>query len=301
MTLVVLILAGGTMLVLAVVMSWVLGWASKAFHVKVDPRVEQANEILPGVNCGGCGYVGCAEYAEAVVAGEAPPNKCTVGGESCARALAELLGIELAASLPYRPVVHCSAGWAERLKRSDYRGEATCVSANMISGVQGCTYGCLGLGDCERACGFDAIHVIDGLATVDYEACTGCGACEKACPRHIISMVPFKAERVVVIACSNHDPGRVVRQVCKVGCIGCGVCAKLNDLFNVTDNLAGIDYDRYDPEMDFGPVMDKCPRKTIVAVGRPAPEDLAAVADRELPEPVQADFDTSVDRSERHG
>ena len=171
----------------------------------------------------------------------------------------------------------------------------------MVAGVQGCTYGCLGFGDCERACGFDAIHTVNGLARIDYEKCTGCGACEKACPRGIISMVPFKAERVAVIACANHDPGKLVRSICKLGCIGCNICAKLNDLFNVSDGLAGIDYDRYDGEMDFGPAVEKCPRKRIVFVGKPSKKDLAATADEALSEPVQAQAESTVDRAPRRG
>ena len=301
MTALIVILAGGTMLLLAVAMAWVLGWANKTFHVEVNPLVDQAIDILPGANCGGCGYVGCAEYAEAVVAGKAAPNLCSVGGESCSQALAALLGIEVSEALPYRPVVHCAADYDDRLKRAEYTGEPTCGAANLIAGVQGCTYGCLGFGDCQQACPFDAIHVVNGLATVDYDKCVGCGACAKVCPRNIISMVPFKAERILACACSNHDPGKVTRQVCKVGCIGCGLCRKLNDLFNVTDNLAGIDYDRYDPEMDFQPVLAKCPRNGLLYVGKPSPQDLAAVADEELPERVEADFKTTVDKTEFRG
>ncbi|MBU1071791.1 4Fe-4S dicluster domain-containing protein, partial [bacterium] len=178
---------------------------------------------LPGANCGGCGYVGCNEYAEAVVAGE-QVGKCTVGGASVAQDLGQLMGVEVAATWPYRAVVHCGATLEDRLGRRQYLGVQSCSAANMISGVQGCTYGCLGLADCVDACDFDAIHIVDGVAVVDYERCTGCGACARVCPRNIITMVPFKAERMMVVTCSNKDTGKDVTSVCKVGCIGCNAC-----------------------------------------------------------------------------
>jgi electron transport complex protein RnfB len=302
MTALTIILAAGTMLALGLFMAYVLGWANVKFRVDVDPRVQQVIDALPGANCGGCGYVGCNEYAEAVVAGAAPPDKCTVGGVSCATALAKILGVELEQTWPRRPVVHCAAHYAQRLGRTEYRGEGTCGSANLIAGVQGCTYGCLGFGDCQRACQFDAIGVIDGLATVDYEKCVGCGACERACPRHIITMVPFKAEQVLVVACSNKDPGRVDRKVCTVGCIGCGACGRLNELFSVVDNLARIDYDKYEPaSADLAAVLGKCPRAGLIHVGKPTAKDKAAVADEKLPDRVEVDFKTTVDKTEWHG
>ncbi len=302
---VVIILAAVTMLLLAVFMAYILGWANKAFHVEVDPRVEAVNEALPGANCGGCGYVGCNEYAEAVVAGAAPADKCPVGGVGCAAAIANILGISLEQTWPYRPVVHCGATYEQRLKRSEYNGEQSCTSANMVSGVQGCSYGCLGFGDCADVCNFDAIHIVDGLATVDYEKCTGCGACENICPRHIISMIPFKSGKMLVVSCSNKDFGKDVKAVCKVGCIGCKMCQKLGgEMFKVEDNISRIDYDKYDPEqMDAMKVaLDKCPMRRIMAVGEPSETDLAAVADEEMPKgPIEADFKTTVDETEWHG
>jgi len=274
------ILAGGTMTLLAVIMAYVLGWANKAFGVEVDPRVEQINQVLPGINCGGCGYAGCNEYAEAVVAGQTGIDKCTVGGADCAAAIARILGVELEPTLAYRPIVRCGATYDQRLKQSEYRGEPTCASANIISGVQGCVYGCLGLGDCQLVCDFDAIHMIDGLATVDYAKCIGCGACARVCPRNIISMVPFKAERMVVVACSNRDFGKDVRGVCKVGCIGCNACRKVSELFTVEDNLAGIDYEKYDPQKTdaLKAAIEKCPTKCIVSVGKVSENALPPIA-----------------------
>lgn len=274
---VMVIMAAGTMLLLGVAAGWVLGWANKKFHVPVDPKVEALIAALPGANCGGCGFAGCAAYAEAIIKGEGP-DKCPVGGPAVSAALAKVLGVELKETWPLRAVMHCGADNDARLKRCEYRGEPTCGSANVISGVQGCSYGCLGLGDCERSCKYDAIHVVNGLAVVDYDHCVGCRACEKACPRRMISMVPFKADRMTVVACSSRDPMKAVREVCTVGCIACGVCKKLNDLFALENNLATVDYERYSPTVDLSPPVAKCPRKIIHVVGKPAAEAAQAPA-----------------------
>jgi len=300
---IVVILAAATMLLLAVAMTIVLGWANRAFHVDLDPRVQKIEEVLPGANCGGCGYPGCTEYAKAVVAGEAPPDACSVGGVSCAKAIAEIMGIEHEPTWPRRPIVHCGATYAERLGRSEYRGERTCAAANILSGVQGCTYGCLGLGDCERACAFDAIHMVEGLARVDYDKCTGCGACARVCPRNIISMIPFKAETMPAILCSNKDFGKDVKAVCKVGCIGCGACQRISDLFQVTENVSHIAYDEYDPDQVEAVLAaaEKCPMKCIVFVGKPTEADRQAAAGENAPSVPEVDFKTTADDTEWHG
>ena len=296
-------LSAGTLVSMAVIFSYILGWANKAFYVETDPRVEALMEELPGANCGGCGYVGCFEYAEAVGTSGESVSKCTVGGESCAQALAAIMGVEIEERFPYRPVVHCGATFNERLKRTEYRGEKKCLAANLVSDIQGCTYGCLGFGDCQAACDYDAIHVQDGLAVVDYEKCIGCGACTKVCPRNIISMVPFKSERILAVTCSNKDFGKDVKEVCTVGCIGCKACGRATDLFSIQDNLAVLDYDRYSPE-DMGGIhkaIEKCPRKGLVFIGKPSAEDVEAVKDQELPDLVKPEFETTVDKTSWRG
>lgn len=295
-------LAASTLLGMAVVISYVLGWASKAFHVQVDPRVLQINEVLPGANCAGCGYVGCNDYAEAVARGEAAVTLCAPGGPSCAAAVAEVMGVEVEQTWPYRAVVHCTAKTDQRLGRSEYRGEPTCTAANLVNDVQGCVYGCLGLGDCETVCDYDAIHVIEGLATVDYIKCTGCGACIDACPRHIISRVPFKTDEVLVVKCSNDDFGIEVKKVCQVGCIGCKACTRFSDLLVMEGNLPIVDYQSDDYlAADFATSLDKCPAESLVFVGTPSVEDLAATADEDLPERIKPEFETTVDRADWWG
>jgi RnfABCDGE-type electron transport complex B subunit len=305
MTGIIIVLAVGIMLVLALCIALTLGWANKALAVEVDPRVESVTAALPGANCGGCGFVGCGEYAEAIVLHNAAPNLCPVGGAAVAQAVAGILGITLDESCPYRPAVHCAATREQKLGRHEYRGEQTCASANLVSGVMGCTFGCLSLGDCVKSCKFDAIHLVNGKIEIDYEKCVGCGACAKACPRKVISMVPFKAEQMFVVACSNKDFGKDVRAVCQVGCIGCKACTRVsNGLFEVKDNRAFIDYDKYDPaviEEIMKTVLAKCPMGGIVKIGKPSAKDLQAVKDEKMPDVVQAKFETTVDKTEWHG
>lgn len=296
-----MILAALVVALLAIAAGYVLGWAERAFHVEVDPKVEAIQEALPGANCGGCGFVGCAEYAEAVVKGEAEVTLCAPGGTGSAKRLAEIMGVAVSESLPYRAVVHCAAHTGDRLQRIPYHGEQTCQAANLVAGVQGCIYGCLGLGDCTRACNYDAIHVIDGLSTVDYDKCVGCKACARACPRNIITMVPFKSDRMVVVACSNQDSGPDVKAVCELGCIGCKGCSRRADQVEMEGNLPVIDYDRYGSESDFDLVLEKCPRASLIFVGKPSAEDLAAVADEELPDEIKVDFKTTVDDTQWRG
>ena len=296
-----ILLAACVLALLSVATAYILGWANVQFHVEVDPKVVLIGDALPGANCGGCGFVGCGEYAEAVASGETPVTLCAPGGTGCIESLAEIMGVDVSEALPYRAVIHCAATWDDRLGRTDYQGEATCAAANLVGGYQGCTYGCLGLGDCVRACEYDAIHIDNGLAKVDYHNCIGCRACETSCPRNIITMVPFRAERMMVVACSNQDFGNDVKAVCKTGCIGCKACTRKNDLLEMEGNLPIINYDAYHPDFEFEPILDKCRMESLFFIGKPTPEQMAAVADEEMPGRVEADFQTTVDDTEWRG
>ena len=167
--------------------------------------------------------------------------------------------------------------------------------------MQGCAYGCLGFGDCDRSCPFDAIHVVDGLAVVDYAKCTGCGNCARVCPRNIITMAPFKKSRMLAVGCSNLDFGKDVKAVCTIGCIGCKACERASDMFTVVDNLPRIDYDKYSPaQLRAAEVaISKCPMKGLIYVGKPS--TAGADGDDEAPDFVAVDFKTTVDDTELHG
>lgn len=302
----VIILAAGVMLILALFMTSILGWANEALHVEVDPKIEAINAALPGANCGGCGYVGCGDYAEAlVVEKDVPVTLCPVGGEDVAAEIAKILGVEIEQSYPYRPVVHCGATCDDKLGQHPYHGEHSCTAANLVAGVQGCVYGCLGMGDCIASCKFGAIKIEDCKVVVDYDKCVGCGACEKACPRHVISMVPFKSEQMFVIRCNNKDFGKDVKAVCKVGCIGCGVCARnAEGLISMEGKLPKFNYESYDPAtiaQCLKTAVEKCPMGGIVEVGHPTKKDLDAVKDETLPDVVVGTFETTVDKTEWRG
>ncbi|ACN15477.1 RnfB [Desulforapulum autotrophicum HRM2] len=265
-------IAAGTMLGMAVIMSYILGWANKKFHVEVDARVEAVIETLPGANCGGCGYLGCSEYAVAIVTDNAPVNKCPVGGEACALAVGAIMGVEVGETIPHRAVVHCGATLEDRLGRTEYKGERRCAAATLVAGVQGCTFGCLGFGDCVEACKYDAIHVEDGLAVVNYDHCIGCGACVKACPRSIITMADFHEPEIPMVLCSNRDKGKDVTQVCNKGCIGCKACVKVSELFTMNKDLAVADHDAFRKELADNALeaVEKCPKKCIGFIGKKA-------------------------------
>ncbi len=264
------VLVGGPVILvgLGLLLAVGLSIAMIKLRVEQDPRIEQVEAALPGANCGGCGYAGCAAFAKAVVDGKAPVTGCTAGGEGVGQAIAKIMGIKFEVQVKTRPVIHCAAFEHQRKGKKPYHGVQQCSEANLVAGVQGCTYGCLGFGDCVASCKFGALHMDRGLPEFDYSKCTSCGACVKACPRGLIEMIPFTQEAMLVVGCSNRDPARVVREVCEVGCLGCGACAKKSDVFNVDQNLASIDYNKFDTLESLRSACEKCPAGALVVFGR---------------------------------
>ena len=267
----VILLAVGSMVVLGVLFGAGLMLAARAFHVEEDERVEAALDILPGMNCGACGYAGCQAYAEAVVEGE-KVSLCTAGGPEVARALAELMGVEVSDLVKLRAVVHCQGGMSRCADRFEYVGVQDCRAAHITSGgPKSCIYGCLGLGSCARACPYDAITMSDErLPVVDPEKCTACGICVRTCPRDLLSLLPV--EYKTYLGCSSRDRGKAVKDICSVGCIACGLCVK-NDphkATNLVELLPVLDFEKAGG--DFSKGAEVCPMSCFVV------EDAEALA-----------------------
>ena len=240
-----------------------LGLAGKAFAVEVDPREEAIANTLPGNNCGGCGYAGCSGLAAAIVKGEAPVNACPVGGENVGNKVAGIMGVEAGSSNKQVAFVHCKGDCNKAKIDYKYYGVEDCAMVSFVpgGGPKSCNYGCLGFGNCVKACPFDAIHIVDGIAVVDKEACKACSKCVAACPKNLISLVPYDAKHIV--ACSSKDKGPVAMKACDVACIGCGLCKKNcpNDAIEVVDFHAVIDQEKC---TKCGKCAEVCPKKCIL-------------------------------------
>jgi len=244
------------------VIGLLLGVVGKKFAVETDDRVVAVRDHLAGSNCGGCGYAGCDACAEAIVRGDAKVNACLPAGADNIRAIGEIMGITVNEEERLVSFVRC-AGTCDKTKmKSNYYGIKDCREAVVMPGgtPKECSYGCLGYGSCVKACLFDAIHIVDGIAKTDPEKCTACGGCVRACPKGLVTLVPYSATQIV--RCSSKDKGKVVREACSAGCIGCGICVKNCPANAITlkDNLAVIDQDKC---TRCGTCASKCPAKVI--------------------------------------
>ena len=239
-----LLLAAGVIGAIGIIIGVLLGIASEKFKVEVDEREILVRAELPGNNCGGCGFPGCDGLANAIAAGTAPVNGCPVGGGAVADKIAAIMGVESGGSVKKVAFVKCKGTCDKTRVQYNYFGMDDCRKVSVVpgSGEKACVYGCMGYGSCVKACDFDAIHIVDGVAVVDKEKCVACGKCVATCPNHLIELVPYDAKHLV--QCSSHDKGKDVKAKCDNGCIGCTLCTKQceSDAIHMDNNVAVIYY-----------------------------------------------------------
>jgi electron transport complex protein RnfB len=226
----------------------ILYFVARKFKVYEDPRIDEVEDALPAANCGGCGYPGCRNFAEACVKSENLSGLfCPVGGNETMSKVASILGLEAVTQDPKVAVVRCAGTYDKRPRVNFYDGPPSCAIQNSLyPGDTGCPYGCLGHGDCVKACDFDAIYMdrTTGLPVVIDDKCTACNACVVACPKHIIELrKKNKKDRKIFVCCINEEKGAIAKKSCEVACIGCGKCVKVcpYDAITLENYLAYID------------------------------------------------------------
>jgi RnfABCDGE-type electron transport complex B subunit len=256
----------------------VLAVAQRFLRVEEDPRIETTNELLPGTNCGACGQPGCLAFAEKLVAGEIEAGKCTVSTDDALEQIAEFLQVDAGRTEKLVARLRCSGGQRQAHQIAEYQGFEGCRAAAVVSGGgKGCSWGCLGLGDCERACTFDAIHMnANGLPQVDTEKCRACPDCMAACPRDLFELVPLQQN--LYVQCNIPLAGEAATQLCAVACDACGRCAAdaSPGLIRMEGNLPIVDYTAggpASPEACF-----RCPTNAIVWLEREQFQDQEAIS-----------------------
>lgn len=259
-----IIYAAAVVGILGMLIGVFLGIASEKFKVEVDERELLVRDELPGNNCGGCGYAGCDALAKAIAGGEASVSACPVGGTAAAEKIGKIMGVAAIPSEKKVAFVKCKGTYDKTKFQYNYYGLQDCRKLSVVPGAgeKACSYGCMGYGSCVRACEFDAIHVIDGVAVVDKEKCVACGKCVSACPKNLIDLVLYKAEHLVW--CNNsRDKGKNVKAICEAGCIACTLCIRQCkfDAIHMNNNVAVIDYEKC---TNCGKCAEKCPVQVIV-------------------------------------
>lgn len=224
----------------------ILTIASKLMAVEVNEAVHLVHEVLPGVNCGACGFSGCEEYAKNIVNDKAvKTNLCTPGGSEVARKISEILGIDFEAAVGMHAIVKCSGTLENTTYVMEYEGLQSCAANKLFYRGRGaCHNACLGYGDCVHVCEFGAITIVNNVAQVDKSKCVGCAMCVGKCPNHIIKVIPDTQK--LFVRCSSTDPGGYTRSVCKAGCIACKKCEKVcpEDAIHVKNNYARFDVEK---------------------------------------------------------
>ncbi len=243
-----------------------LSIAARVFYVYVDPRIGQVQDFLGGANCGGCGYAGCSDCAEAIVAGKAPVTICILVPAENVKQIAEIMGVSVGEAEEKKVARILCRGTPEKAKRRfEYMGIEDCRAAALVAGGnKDCEYGCLGLGTCVKNCPFGAMTMgEDGLPKVDIEKCVGCGTCVRVCPRGVPHLLGISQN--VYVPCNSHDLGKIVKAICEVGCQGCGICRKNcpEKAITIDKFLSIVNPEKCNIEKCHLECIEKCPNDVI--------------------------------------
>ncbi len=262
----------GSVLILGgvgVVFGLLIAVAHRRFHVWEDPRIQEVTGLLPGANCGACGYAGCRAFAEATVAGAVAPAVCTVMGEADRADVAAYLGVDAGQAVRRVARLLCAGGSDVAVQKADYHGLESCRAAVAVSGGgKGCPWGCVGLGDCAVSCDFDAIRMnAAGLPEVEPDRCTACGDCVEACPLDLFVLMPMAHH--LLVQCRNLLEGEAATALCTVACNACGRCVQdaAAGLIEMRRGLAVIDYEKI--ALENSAATARCPTGAIVWVDGP--------------------------------
>ncbi|MHC5012228.1 MAG: RnfABCDGE type electron transport complex subunit B [Planctomycetota bacterium] len=243
-----------------------IAFANRKLKVWEDPRIEEVTERLPGSNCGACGFAGCRSFAEGLVEGKSQPAGCTQLGADAIENLAGYLGVDAGEAVKRVARLLCAGGADVALQQAEYRGLATCSAAAAVAGGgKGCAWGCIGLGDCDVVCDYDAIHMnANGIPVVEPEKCTACGDCVEACPKDLFVLMPM--DQRLIVQCKNALEGDGAEALCRVACTACGRCAldAAPGVVEMKDGLAVVDYSKN--ELTGPEAIARCPTGAIVWV-----------------------------------
>lgn len=254
----VLIVAG-----IGLIAGLLLAVLSKLMAVPVDEKEEAVIQALPGANCGACGFSGCQGYASALAKGKTrDTGLCAPGGSEVSAAISEIMGLSASTIVPMTAVVRCMGNDDCAEKKLIYSGVSSCkMASQLFGGDKTCIYGCLGLGDCQRECPYDAINICGGVAIVSPELCKACKKCIAVCPKELIELMPKSGSKAAVL-CRNHDKGALVKKECSTGCLGCTKCVKTcpEEAISMDNLVAKVDYDKC---TGCGQCTDSCPNDTI--------------------------------------
>jgi RnfABCDGE-type electron transport complex B subunit len=251
---------------IGLIFSLFLALLNRKLRVKQDPQVAKITSILPGLNCGACGFSSCQAYAQAIVEKPEEFNACRAVGEDANRKISEMLGQDdnFNKEKKYLVICRCSADEKDKKVTSQYQGLKNCQSAELSGGALDCVYGCLGFGDCQTICPTGAITIKNKKVYIDQKKCILCSKCIKACPRNLFKMIPKKDFGNYFVGCQNKDKLKEVKDVCARGCITCGLCARVdNSPYYLKENLSEINYEQVQEKKPLEEGKKRCPTKCI--------------------------------------